>query len=597
MSDNLRRLAQLDQWEAMVKLFEIISGRERPQGYDFNSATSYLTTYPSLDTISELLSHGDIRDLVSKSVQYELNMDDKLKYVEVQSNHVKLLKELWSEKLSKERKSQLIQELGNPIYNPDIKPYSNIPNVSEFKIDELQEWHPILKAFQIEKREGSPLFTKEPGRNLRANRYIKYQFLLLHKYRHNPKLFWKIADKLLHKSIAFRLSLLIKIKPKWYKNMELKKVYKLLSAYTQINFNSFEYKRLMIPKPNGKMRSLGVPTVEWRMYQTGLNMILCVLTDIFNHPNQHGFRPGRGTDTAWKQLHAQVLGKGKANWILDYDLKEFFDRCNLSKLSEILKTLDLPKDLLYHIILWSRTMPSNMDRSTDIEYESKEQLERDKKNYNNLPEEELKVYEKEYQKESNENKFCFYNGVAQGSPLSPTLSTLMLVKTLMLKTNGCYYADDGKLFGSTVQELNEAKDLLKSLDPDSGIQAHITGEKGYTLDKENNKWIKDMKFVGKVFEPNSLHPENKDQAYQGGLLVNATRTPKPFKFDKADVFSLAISYDLFKRLKHLENRKKGITEAINLEDYLAAGADDGMLKIAKNGLGSITSGLKSRRKD
>lgn len=38
--------------------------------------------------------------------------------------------------------------------------------------------------------------------------------------------------------------------------------------------------------------------------------------------------------------------------------------------------------------------------------------------------------------------------------------------------------------------------------------------------------------------PNSLHLENLDfydPSYQGGLVVNATRTPKEFKFDKADV--------------------------------------------------------------
>jgi RNA-directed DNA polymerase len=89
--------------------------------------------------------------------------------------------------------------------------------------------------------------------------------------------------------------------------MPLSAVKNLLENYKHLDLKHFRYKRLMIPKANGKLRSLGVPGATWRIYQTGLNMILSVFTGVYNHPSQHGFRPKQGTDTAWKELHQSGL--------------------------------------------------------------------------------------------------------------------------------------------------------------------------------------------------------------------------------------------------------------------------------------------------
>jgi retron-type reverse transcriptase len=137
--------------------------------------------------------------------------------------------------------------------------------------------------------------------------------------------------------------------------MPFESVKNLLTSYNKLDLKHFRYKRLMIPKANGKLRSLGVPSATWRIYQTGLNMILSVFTGVYNHPSQHGFRPKMGTDTAWKELYTRGLEKSR--WILEYDLKEFFDRVGLAYLSKVLHKMELPKSLIYHMINWSRTMP------------------------------------------------------------------------------------------------------------------------------------------------------------------------------------------------------------------------------------------------
>lgn len=127
----------------------------------------------------------------------------------------------------------------------------------------------------------------------------------------------------------------------------------------------------MIPKANGKMRSLGVPSAAWRLYLAGLNQILLVWLSSFQHKNQHGFIPKRGTDSAWKHIYEKVLSSRN---IYEFDLKEFFDRVNLDYLGNILNKIEIPLNLVTNIISFrSRTKPRNNDTSTDLNWESDEE--------------------------------------------------------------------------------------------------------------------------------------------------------------------------------------------------------------------------------
>ena len=273
--------------------------------------------------------------------------------------HINLLKELWSS--NAKNKSKLVKEMYK--YADYLFPYSVLPNVSEFKITNLQDYHPILLEGEIKKRMGKPDYEKSKGKNGKINRYLEHMFKLLNRYRSSPKRFFKISRLLLHKSISFRLSCIRKINGNWYKNTEFSKMKNLINSYNKLDLRRFKYKRIAIPKPDGSKRWLGVPSQSWRVYQTGLNMILLVYTSIYQHPNQHGFIPGRGTDTAWKDIHSEVL---KSKYIYEYDLKKFFDRINLDYLNNILQsTMDMESGLANLIISWSRTMPQNMVTSTE----------------------------------------------------------------------------------------------------------------------------------------------------------------------------------------------------------------------------------------
>lgn len=85
-------------------------------------------------------------------------------------------------------------------------------------------------------------------------------------------------------------------------------------------------KRVEIPKSNGGVRQLGIPTAEDRMIQ---QMVLNVLQPVFDRTfseRSYGFRPGRSAQQAVKAARRYVQ-EGR-EWVVDVDLEKFFDRVN-----------------------------------------------------------------------------------------------------------------------------------------------------------------------------------------------------------------------------------------------------------------------------
>ncbi len=85
-------------------------------------------------------------------------------------------------------------------------------------------------------------------------------------------------------------------------------------------------KRVDIPKPNGGVRQLGIPTVIDRMIQ---QMILNVLQPKFDptfSEHSYGFRPGRSAHQAVRAAQ-RYIQEGR-RWVVDVDLERFFDRVN-----------------------------------------------------------------------------------------------------------------------------------------------------------------------------------------------------------------------------------------------------------------------------
>ena len=93
-------------------------------------------------------------------------------------------------------------------------------------------------------------------------------------------------------------------------------------------------RRVEIPKPDGGVRNLGVPTVTDRFVQQAIAQVLTPIYEEQFHDHSYGFRPNRCAQQAI--LTALEMMNDGNEWIVDIDLEKFFDTVNHDKLMTII---------------------------------------------------------------------------------------------------------------------------------------------------------------------------------------------------------------------------------------------------------------------
>ena len=94
--------------------------------------------------------------------------------------------------------------------------------------------------------------------------------------------------------------------------------------------------RCDIPKGNGKTRPLGIACVEDKIVQRAVVMILERIYEVDFYDISYGFRPGRSCHQALSVL-GQIIGTRKVNWLLDADIRGFFDNVCHERMVELLR--------------------------------------------------------------------------------------------------------------------------------------------------------------------------------------------------------------------------------------------------------------------
>ena len=125
-------------------------------------------------------------------------------------------------------------------------------------------------------------------------------------------------------------------------------------------------RRVEIPKPNGGVRKLGIPTAVDRTLQQSLVQILLPIFETEFQENSYGFRPGRSCEQAVLKL-LEFLNEGY-EWIVDIDLEKFFDNVPQDKLMSYVGRVihDPDTESLIRKYLKSGVMENGMYEATEL---------------------------------------------------------------------------------------------------------------------------------------------------------------------------------------------------------------------------------------
>jgi RNA-directed DNA polymerase len=282
------------------------------------------------------------------------------------------------------------------------------------------------------------------------------------------------------------------------------------TAIQEGNYQPSAVRKVVIPKPEGGERVLGIPTLLDRMIQQAIGQQLTIIYDSTFSKNSYGFRPRRNAHQALIQSR-QYVNEGHSH-VVDIDMAKFFDRVNhdylMNLLSERLKDKRVLR--LIHRYLKAGAM---LDGITTVNTE----------------------------------------GTPQGGPLSPILSNILLDRLdKELESRGhrfVRYADDLCVF---VKSKRSAERVLRS------VSAYI--EKELKLEVNRNKSVATRPWKGKLLGYSFYHKKGEK-----GLKIAKSSIAK-YKSKVRAITSRSKPYAMYKRYEMLRQLNRGWIQYFKLNE-------------------------------
>ena len=136
---------------------------------------------------------------------------------------------------------------------------------------------------------------------------------------------------------------------KAYEEGKVNSLYKLWNRMASGSYFPPPVRKVMIPKPGGGERPLGIPTVSDRVAQMVVKNALEPKLEPHFHRNSFGYRPSRKAYEAVQQCKEQCW---KKPWVIDLDIKGFFDNLDHERLIKALRKHTQEKWILLYIERW-----------------------------------------------------------------------------------------------------------------------------------------------------------------------------------------------------------------------------------------------------
>ncbi len=137
-------------------------------------------------------------------------------------------------------------------------------------------------------------------------------------------------------------------------------LYKLWNRMTSGSYFPSPVRTVFIPKKQGGVRPLGIPTVSDRIAQGVVKDYLEPAMEAIFHNSSFGYRPGRSAHDALVQCQANCMQKA---WVLDVDIKGFFDNISHSTMMELLGQHTQEKWVLMYVKRWLKAGVEQEDGS------------------------------------------------------------------------------------------------------------------------------------------------------------------------------------------------------------------------------------------